>query len=124
MRSKYGNKKTYVGDIKFDSRKEARYYIYLREMQQIGQIQDLRLQVPFEIVPAVYESKVVHLKTKDKIVPHLVQKAVHYIADFVYTEDGNQVVVDVKSEATRKKDAYILKKKMMRAFLGITIYEV
>lgn len=124
MRSKYGNKTAYVDEIRFDSRKEARYYLYLKDLEKKGKIQDLRLQVPFEIVPPVYEDKVVKLKTKEKVERHKVQPAVHYIADFVYVEDGKEVVVDVKSVATRKKDAYILKKKMMRAFLGITIVEV
>lgn len=123
MRSKYGNRKTYVDGIKFDSIKEAKYYIYLRSLARSGRITNLRLQVPFEIVPAVYEDRVVHLKTKDKVEKHKVQSAVHYVADFVYEEDGREVVVDVKSEATKRKDAYILKKKMMRAFLGITIEE-
>ena len=122
--SKYGNRKTWVGDIQFDSIKEAQYYVYLRDRLKKGEISDLRLQVPFEIVPAVYEDRVVRLKTKEKIEKHRVQAAVHYIADFVYLENGKEVVVDVKSAATKKKDAYILKKKMMRAFLGITITEV
>ena len=122
--SKYGNRKTWVEDIQFDSIKEAKYYVYLRERQKRGEISDLRLQVPFEIVPAVYEDRVVKLKTKEKIERHKIQPAVHYIADFVYVEDGKEVVVDVKSAATKKKDTYILKKKMMRAFLGITIEEV
>ena len=124
MRSKYGNKTAYVDEIMFDSRKEARYYLYLKDLEKKGKIQDLRLQVPFEIVPTIYENKIVHLKTKDKIVQRVAQSAVHYVADFVYTEDGDMVVVDAKSEATRKNAVYVLKKKMMRAFLGITIVEV
>ena len=122
--SKYGNKKVTIGGITFDSKKEAYHYLALKERAKRGEISDLRLQVPFEIVPAVYEDRVVKLKTKEKIERKKVQPAVHYIADFVYLEDGREVVVDVKSAATKKKDAYILKKKMMRAFLGITITEV
>ena len=124
MKSKYGNKKTFVDGIRFDSIKEAKYYIYLRELADKGRIRNLQLQVPFEILPAIEEERVVHLKTKDKVEMKKVQPSVHYIADFVYEEDGRQVVVDVKSEATRMKDTYILKKKMMRALLGITIQEV
>lgn len=122
--SKYGNRKTWVGDIQFDSAKEARYYVYLRDRERKGEISDLRRQVPYEIVPAVWEERTKQLKTKTKIDRHKVQSAVHYYADFVYVENGDEVVVDVKSAATKKKDAYILKKKMMRAFLGITITEV
>ena len=121
--SKYLNKKTVVDGITFDSRKEAKYYLYLKEKEKEGEISNIRLQVPFEIVPAVYEDKVVHLKTKDKTVSRCVQRAVHYIADFVYTvnDTGEDEVVDVKGWRT---EGYILKKKMMRAFNGINIIEV
>lgn len=49
MRSKYGNKKTYVDGIKFDSLKEARYYIYLRSLAESGKIKGLRLQVTLRV---------------------------------------------------------------------------
>lgn len=122
MRSKYGNKKaTYNGTI-FDSRKERNRYITLLALQKAGEISDLKMQVPFEIIPAVYEKVEKQLKTKVKIVDRCVQKATHYIADFVYKDkDGNMVVEDAKGMRTEK---YLLKKKMMRAFLGITIKEV
>lgn len=122
MRSKYGNKKaTHNGTI-FDSRKERNRYITLLALQKAGEISDLKMQVPFEIIPAVYEKVEKQLKTKVKIVDRCVQKATHYIADFVYTDkDGNMVVEDAKGMRTEK---YLLKKKMMRAFLGITIKEV
>lgn len=122
--SKYGSKRTWVGDICFDSKKEAQYYVYLRELERRGEISNLRRQVKFEIVPPVYEQRVVHLKTRDRVETKQVQPAVHYVADFVYEKDGKDVVVDVKSVATRKKELYIVKKKMMRAFLGIVIEEV
>lgn len=124
MRSKYGNKKTYVDGIKFDSLKEARYYMYLRSLADAGKIENLRLQVPFELLPDIYEEATIRLKTKDKMVTKKVQSAVRYFADFVFVQDGEEIVVDVKSAATRRKDAYVLKKKMMRALLGIQIQEV
>ena len=125
-RSKFGNKKIMVDGIQFDSRKEAKFYLFLKEAQKNGEIRDLRLQVPYELIPAIYEDQVVHLKTKDKIVSKCVQKAVHYVADFVYYDNatGLEEVVDVKSEITRKHPVYLLKKKMMRAFKGIAINEV
>ena len=120
--NKYGNRKTHVGDIAFDSVREARYYVYLRDRERKGEISDLRLQVPYELVPAVYREEVRHLKTKDKTVCKCVQKAVHYIADFVYTDTatGKEVLVDTKGYRTKE---YILKKKMMLAFRGIEIVE-
>lgn len=121
---KYGNRKTYVDDIRFDSLAEARYYIYLRDRLRKGEIADLRLQVRFELVPAVYKTEEIQLKTKIKTVKKCVQQAICYIADFVYLEDGKEVVVDVKSAATADNDVYKLKKKLMLALLGIEITEV
>lgn len=122
MRSKYHNKKVTFDGIEFDSKKEMYRYIRLKSMQEEGLISELRMQVPYEVIPAVYEKAEKQLKTKVKMVDRCVQKATHYIADFVYTDkDGNMVVEDVKGTRTEK---YLLKKKMMRAFLGITIKEV
>ena len=123
FRSKYGNRKVVLDGHKFDSRKEAKCYLYLKERQEAGEISDLRLQVPFEIIPEIRERRVVHLKTKDKEVEKCVQKAVHYVADFVYKDNatGKEEVVDAKGFRT---EGYKLKKKMMRAFNGIEILEV
>jgi hypothetical protein len=122
MRNKYGNKKAKHDGIIFDSRRERSRYIALSALQRAGEISDLRMQVSFELIPAVYETVEKQLKTKVKMVERCVQKATHYIADFVYKDkDGNLVVEDSKGVKTKE---YILKKKMMRAFLGIEIKEV
>lgn len=123
MRPKYGNRKVEKDGILFDSLKEAAYYLHLKTLLANGEIEDLRLQVPYELIPAIYETQTVHLKTKDKTVEKCVQKAVHYVADFVYKDvaTGEERVIDTKG--FRTKD-YILKKKMMRAFLGIAITEI
>lgn len=121
-KSKYGNKKVAYDGMEFDSKKEMYRYIRLKSMQEEGLISDLRMQVPFEIIPAVYEEETIQLKTKVKTVTKCVQRAVYYLADFVYRDkEGNEVVEDAKGMRTEK---YLLKKKMMRAFLGITIKEV
>lgn len=123
MRNKYGNKKVVIDDITFASRKEAKYYMYLKQREADGEISDLRLQVPYELVPAIWAEEVKQLKTKTKIVRKCIQKAVHYVADFVYTDraTGDEVVVDTKGFRTKE---YILKRKMMLAFKGISITEV
>lgn len=121
--SKYQNKKTEVDGLVFDSKKEAKYYLVLKQRLNDGEIENLRMQVPYELVPAVWKTEVKHLKTKDKEVRKQVQRAVHYVADFVYTDvhTGNEVVVDTKGFRTKE---YILKRKMMLAFKGISIVEV
>ena len=62
--SKYHNKKTVVDGITFDSLKESRYYLFLKDKVKSGEIADLQMQVPFEVIPAVYGEKTVikHLK--------------------------------------------------------------
>jgi len=126
MRSKYHNKKVVIDGHKFDSQKEGRYYLYLKNLLEQGAISNLRMQVPYEVIPAIWEDEVKHLKTKDKTVKKCVQRATYYLADFVYTvtETGKEEVIDVKSAATKKKESYRLKKKMMRAFNGIDVIEV
>ncbi len=121
--SKYLNRKTEADGIMFDSRKEARYYLTLKRLQENGKISNLRRQVRYELVPAVYREETVHLKTKDKTVRRLVQRAIHYIADFVYTdtESGNTIVCDVKGGQHTITKEFILKKKMMKAFKDIDI---
>ena len=121
-RSKYGNKKVKHNVRTLDSRRERKRYYELEVLEKAGEISDLRLQVPFEIIPAIYETVEIQLKTKVKSVQKCVQRAAHYVADFVYMDkDGNQVVEDAKGFRTPE---YLLKKKMMRAFLGITIKEI
>ena len=121
-KAKYGNKKAKANGRVFDSRTERGRYYTLQTLEKAGEISDLRLQVSFEIIPAIYETVEVQLKTKTKQVQKLVQRAAHYVADFVYKDkDGNMVVEDSKGFRTPE---YRLKKKMMRAFLGITIKEV
>ena len=120
-RNKYHARKVNICGIEFDSKKEGMRWLLLKDMEHRGEISDLRRQVPFELLPAIYEDVTVHLKTKDKVERKLVQRAVHYVADFVYTKDGTQIVEDTKG--LRLPD-YILKKKMMLALLGIRISEI
>lgn len=84
-RNKYHNVKTVVDGISFDSKKESRRYLELVTMQVSGAISDLQLQVRFEICPKKYGNK----------------RARYYVADFVYTENGQKVIEDVKSKATQ-----------------------
>ena len=121
-KNKYHARKVTICGIDFDSKKEGMRYLLLKDMERQGEISDLRLQVPFQLLPAIYEDEVVQLKTKTKVEKRLVQRAVHYVADFVYTDkEGIQHVEDTKG--LRLPD-YVLKKKMMLAILGIKITEI
>ena len=111
MRSKYGNRKTTVNGVTYDSAKEARRGAELRLMERAGLISDLQAQVKYILIPAQ--------RQRGKVV----ERAATYIADFVYKQDGKTVVEDVKSPATRT-DVYKLKKKLMLYKFGIEIKEV
>lgn len=102
MKSKYHAKKTEVDGITFASRKEAARYQELRLLERGGVITDLRLQVPFVLVEKSCYGR-----------------AIKYVADFVYIEDGQMVVEDVKGYRT---DVYKLKKRLL-AERGIEIRE-
>ena len=127
-KNKYGNRKITINGIEFDSRKEARRYNELLLMEKAGAIQDLRRQVPFELIPAQYEDVYTgeyyqrgEHKGEPKMKRVCVEKAVTYYADFVYIEGGETVVEDTKGFKTPE---YILKRKLMRHLLGIRIKEL
>ena len=107
--SKYGNRKVIHDGIEFDSVKEAHRYCELKLMQRAGVISDLQLQVPFELIPT------------QRIDGKLAEKAVNYVADFVYQQNGAQVVEDTKGVRTKE---YIIKRKLMLWVHGIRIREV
>lgn len=121
---KYKNHKIEFNGIKFDSKKEMQRYILLKEAEDKGVIQDLKLQVRFELIPAIKEEYVEHLKTKDKIKTRTVQLPITYTCDFAYYKDGEYIVSDVKSSPKMLPKEYVLKKKMLFALKGILIKEV
>ena len=109
-RSKYRNKKVTMGDKVFDSMKECSRYVELSLLQKAGKIRDLDTQVPFELIPAQ--------RDKDG---KLLERACHYVADFVYYENGQKVVEDTKGVKTPE---YIVKRKLLLWVHGIRIKEV
>ena len=118
--SKYNAKKAVVDGIEFDSKKEARRYVILKSREQAGEINGLRRQVEFVLIPAHFEP--------DKVGPRggiikgkVIERKCSYIADFVYTENGEVVVEDTKG--IRTKD-YVIKRKMLYHFYGLKIREV
>ena len=114
-RSKYQNKKIVRDGITFDSMKEYRRWVELSLLQRAGTIQELERQVKFQLLPAQYE------KSDGKKRGKCLERAVNYVADFVYIEDGVKVVEDTKGFKTKD---YILKRKMMLYFHGIRIKEI
>lgn len=109
-KNKYNNTKVEYKGIKFDSIKEMKHYQLLEYLQKIGEIKELKLQVPYELIP------------KYKINNKTVRKCV-YIADFTYitTNDDKLHVVDTKGFRT---DVYRLKKKLFEYKYGVEVEEV
>ncbi len=124
QRSKYKNTKVEYQGIKFDSKREMQRYIVLKDAESKGIIQDLQMQVKYELIPAVKETYIKHLKTKDKECERTLQLPITYTCDFAYTKDGVLVVEDVKISASLLPKEYVLKKKMMFAIKGIKIREI
>ena len=113
--NKYHSRKAVVDGIVFDSGREACRYQQLKLMEKANKITGLELQVKFELLPAQYEETVeVFTKGPKKGPPKrgkCIEKAVFYIADFVYCENGRMIVEDAKG--CRTKD-YIIKRKLFR----------
>lgn len=121
---KYNNTKIECEDGKFDSKKEYQRWLVLKDAEAQGVITDLQRQVKFELIPAVREDYIVHLKTKDKIKTRTLQLAICYTCDFAYYKDGEYIVSDVKASPKMLPKEYILKKKILFALKGIIIKEV
>ena len=101
-RSKYGNKRTEVDGITFDSKHEAQVWRALKMELQAGAYNGVARQVSFGLPGGVT-----------------------HVADFVtLNKDGTYTVIDAKSSATRNNAVYKLKKKQMQNCLGIQIKEV
>lgn len=119
--SKFKNKK--VDHPKygvFDSIGEYNRFLYLLERQDKGEITNLQRQVVFELIPKTElprPRKNRHGRCEN------VEKAVTYVADFVYLDknEGRVVVEDFKGIRT---DVYNIKRKLMLYQKGIQIDEV
>jgi hypothetical protein len=109
-KNKYNNTKVEYKGIRFDSIKEMKHYQLLEYLQKIGEIKELKLQVPYELIP------------KYKINNKTVRKTT-YIADFTYitTKDDKLHIVDTKGFKT---DVYRLKKKLFEYKYGVEVEEV
>ena len=107
--SKYRNKKTAIGDKVFDSMHEAYRYRELKMLLDAGEISDLQLQVPYELMPSFKLDGETY-------------RGIKYVADFVYKDkSGNTIVEDAKGMRT---EVYKMKRKLMAYVHKIKIKEV
>lgn len=102
-KNKFGAKKTEVDGYLFASKHEAERYSQLKLLERSGEIWDIQCQVSY---PCMVNGV----------------KVCVYIADFVYKDStGKTVVEDAKGFRTKE---YRIKKKLVQALYGITIFEV
>lgn len=124
-RSKYGNRKTVVDGITFDSKKEANRFRELQLLERAGKITALQRQVKYVLIPTQREcTNKIYKKgvNKGNLKPgKVLEKECSYIADFAYIQDGAYVVEDTKGVRT---EAYKIKRKLMLERYGIQIREV
>lgn len=118
---KYGSKKVKIDGIVFDSKKEAHRYCELKLLLRAGKISNLELQKPFELIPTQREPSTMTKTGKEKL-GRVIEQSVKYIADFVYTDENGQTVVE-DTKGVKTKD-YIIKRKMLLYFYGIRIKEI
>ena len=97
-KSKYYAEKTEVDGIKFDSAKESKRYANLKLLERAGVIENLKLQPRFLLQEGFTYNG--HKERK-----------IEYVADFQYERNGQTIVEDVKSKATRTP-VYLLKRKL------------
>lgn len=105
--NKYRNIKTMVGDLKFDSKKEAARYAVLKLLERGNVISELNLQVAFVLAPAI-------------VLGGRKKPALRYVADFTYIENGKQIIEDVKGMLS---EVYKIKRHLMIA-QGYEIREI
>lgn len=104
-KNKYRNEKVVVDGQSFDSKKEYYRYCDLKLLERAGEIFDIKRQVKYELIPKQQG-----------------ERAVYYIADFVYKDKrGKTVVEDTKGVRTKE---YIIKRKLMLYRYNIKILEV
>lgn len=94
--NKYRNRKTNG----YDSAKEAKRAAELKLLEKAGHITDLQEQV------------VILLQERFRCNGKW-ERAITYIADFVYFKDGQKIIEDVKSPITRKIPTYRIKRKLL-----------
>lgn len=117
-----------TGEV-FDSKAEYRRWCELKLLEREGKISGLKRQVAFELLPAQRaESTEVYKAGPHKGLPkpgEVIEKAVKYVADFVYCDEHGQTVVE-DTKGLKKGAAYdlfVLKRKLFLYRYGIKIKE-
>jgi len=91
-RSKYNSKKIEIDNFKFDSADESKYYLYLKDKKERGEVLYFLLQPKYILIP-----KFVYFEEK--------RRELTYTADFlVYYPDGTFEAIDIKGFSSQQGD--------------------
>lgn len=99
--NKFHAQKTVIDGVVYDSKKESRRAVELQHLERAGKIKNLERQKRFILQEGFVNNQ------GQKIRP------ISYLADYYYEENGQKIVEDVKSPATRTQ-VYMLKKKLFQ----------
>lgn len=124
-RNKYNARTVVYDGITFDSVHERNRYIELKELQEVGEISGLRLQVPYEIIPAQREPDIIGKRGGVKR-GKTIERNCEYVADFVYFDKYGELVVE-DAKGYKDGEAYklfVVKRKLMLQVHGIRVQEV
>lgn len=129
MYRKYNNRKIIVDGITFDSKKEAKRYKELKMLEKAGIIRDLKRQVKYVLIPAQYgRTDEVYIKGNNKGKQkkgRLIERECAYYADFVYMQNGNTIVEDVKGYRNGQAyNLFVIKRKLMLYVHGVIVKEL
>jgi hypothetical protein len=117
-----------TGEV-FHSQAEYHRWCELRLLERAGKITKLQRQVKYELIPKQRgESTETYKAGPQKGLPKpgaIIEKAVNYIADFVYCDEkGNTVVEDTKGyKKGAAYDLFVIKRKLMLKVHGIRVIE-
>ena len=93
--NKYHARKVVAYGQTFDSEKEYARYLELKLLEKAGEISGLRMQVEYVLIPEQRGPYTIGKRGGMKK-GELIERKCSYVADFVYKENGETVVEDVK----------------------------
>lgn len=107
-KQKYKNEKVSLDGLYFDSKKESKIWLDLKLLERSGAITGLERQKAYELIP------------NQRLENGKMERKCFYVADFVYSENGETRVIDAKGVRTPD---YVIKRKLMKFIHNIEIIE-
>lgn len=132
-KNKYGNHKTRVFNLDFDSKAEGNRYLELRNWETRGLITELKIQPKFNLWSVGFDTREEEDYGEMEAVDWVatvranwrVSRMGIYTADFSYINHLYKFVVeDVKSVATAKIPDYRMRVRLMKSIYNIDVVEI